>query len=408
MSISFSGLAHISPSRRPQSLVDAAQYEKTGRQTLLDTMQPLATYDSSITTFDGCCGFVNAFDPDGEDDAVHDVEAFEGQRLEYLKQVVTYSRSWFYTDENAEQKLFELSQKNLRAIDPSIIGESRYDAEDGLIVKIYKTVCHFLLRQVYMWCFPETVRTWAARHDILKWAANQDPRCLTRPPLHYSSLSRQEEEGKDIRDIVIDRVCLPQLGFEEDERKKLQGLFRIFPGEIKSFEYSQKTKKFRLVFKDSWKLTLDWKKISERFHKLPEKIGFNGIHLDLYDVSIQTQKVIEGHVVHEDERSYFEFDPGSVRATLPATFNAAHIDILVDALQWGRRDDGSMTFKIDVSTSSNWFVDQAVKVIVAAGSTLLFKQATSSPILPPESKSIPAFNSEMLHKIKDIPNWNKV
>ena len=211
--------------------------------------------------------------------------------MDYLKQVVAYSCSWFYNDKNPVQQLFELSQKNLRAIDPSIIGESRYDAKDYLIVKVYKTIYYFLLGQIYFWCFQETVRTWAARQDVLKWAATQDPRCLERLPFKNVSAKVTREKEEDMRDVLIDRVCIPELGFKEDERENLQGLLRLCPGEIESFNFSQRTRKFRLAFKDSWNLTFDWDKIVKDVPKFPLKPGIQGVHLDLKAIAIRVEKV---------------------------------------------------------------------------------------------------------------------
>ncbi|WP_420421839.1 hypothetical protein [Simkania sp.] len=404
MPLDFSGLTTFSSFRPSRSLIDASLDEKASRDALLEAMQPLTVYDSSVTTFDDCSTFVNTYDRDEE--SAQDIEAFERERTHYLKDVIAYSRSRFYSEENAEQKLFELAKKELRAIDPSLVGESRYDESENLALKVYKTVLCFFWGQLYMWCFTEAIRTWAGRHDILKWGASQNPKGLELPPI--PSLEFKEHEGKDPRDILIDHVCIHQLGFEEEVRENLQALFKLFPGEIKKFNFSPKTKKFSLVLNDSWKVSPDWQKLRERFPKIPEKKGFKGVHVDLCDASILVGKVLEGEVVQEEDRTCLEFKSDAVKATVPATFNGAHLDFHIDILQWGRREDGSMTIKIDVSTGSSWFVDQAVKVIVVAFSTAKLGQATHTPILPPESKSIPIFNSRQLERTKDIIKWEKV
>jgi hypothetical protein len=400
MPIDFSDLSTFSSFRQPRSIIDASFDEKTSREALLETMQPLAIFDPSVTTFDACSALVNTYGRDEE--SSRDIEAFERERIRYLKDVVAYARLWFHAEENPEQKLFELSKMNLRDIDPSLIGESRYNESDRLIVKVYKTVMCFFLGQLYMWCFTETIR----RHDILKWGASQDPRGLECPPI--PSLLLSVHERKDPRDVIVDHVCIHQLGFTEEERENLHALFRLFPGEIKKFDFFPKTKKFSLVFKEGWELTLDWQKIREQFPNTREQPSFKGIQVDLKEASIRIGNVVEGKVVQEGDRTYLEFGAEVMRATIPATFQGAHLDFYVDILQWGRREDGSMTVKIDVSTNSNWFVDKAVKAIVVGISTAALGQATHAPILPPEGRSISILNSEKLELIKNFLFCKKI
>lgn len=404
MQLDFSDLSTFSSFRQPRSIIDASFDEKTSREALLETMQPLAIFDPSVTTFDECASMVNTYDRDEE--SSRDIEAFERERIRYLKDVVAYARLWFYAEENPEQRLFELSKKNLRDIDPSLIGESRYDESDSLMVKVCKTVMCFFWGQLYMWCFTETIRIWAGRHDILKWGASQDPRGLECPPI--PSLSLSVHERKDLRDVIVDHVCIHQLGFENEERENLQALLRLFPGEIKKFDFSPKTKKFSLVFKEGWKLAPDWQKIRERFPNTREQRSYKGIQVDLKEAFIRIGNVIEGEVVQKGDRTYLEFGAKVIRAMVPATFQKAHLNFYVDILQWGRREDGSMTVKIDVSTNSNWFVDKAVKAIVVGISTAALGQATHAPILPPEGKSIPILNLEKLELIKNFLFWEKI
>ena len=77
MGVNLLGYSNQSFLRQPQTLVDAAQREKAGREVLLETMQPLAEFDRSIRTFEGCCAFAHAFDLDGEKEGAQHVEAFQ-------------------------------------------------------------------------------------------------------------------------------------------------------------------------------------------------------------------------------------------------------------------------------------------------------------------------------------------
>ena len=149
-------------------------------------------------------------------------------------------------------------------------------------------------------------------------------------------------------------------------------------------------------------------KMEEKFPEVPARPGIKGVHLDAKKTSVQLQKVIEGEVIQKDGRTYLEFDPAVMQATVSADVCGWEAEIYIDAVQWGRRDDGSMTVKVHLAGCSNSWVGGLVTAAAIAGSSLVLQQATASPILPAARHYVPVLNAEDRNKLKDIPVWTKV
>ena len=146
MGINFSSLEKVFLQPSEASFFDTKEFEKEDRQALFDAMQPLGLHDSFNTNFHNCCVYTSRFTPiSAGKEFCQEVYTFEKMRTQYLRSVVSYARDQFLGDEHAEKKLFELSLKKIRAIDPAIIGESRYEKGDLFLVKLFKVISKFFV-----------------------------------------------------------------------------------------------------------------------------------------------------------------------------------------------------------------------------------------------------------------------
>jgi len=270
MTIRFESLSRVNLTTDTLPFSQIARNERAIRQDLFEMMQPLRDHDVFNKTFDDCCIYSRRYTPiSASPEYQKEVYNFELCRAQYLENVIAYARGKFQGKADAEQKFFELSQKQLRAINPHLIGESRYGEQDWFYIKIYKTVSHFFWGQLYMWCNRDYIRMWAARHDILKWGAVQDPSTALRVPLDfYAPMS--SDTGfvpRTTRDKVIQDIFLKEVGFEQEDIKSLQGILKLLPGRIQKFGYHPSTRAAHIILEKEWIARPNWELIDKEMEK---------------------------------------------------------------------------------------------------------------------------------------------
>jgi hypothetical protein len=152
---------------REISIETACREEDMSRQELSLSMQRIAQCDRTIENFTDCCRWNNP-----KYRVVQ--EGFEGSCKDFLLRVLRFGEIRFKDADNYIQALKIDVDREIRVIDPELIGESRYDENDWLFVKIYKWILCFLKHLYFTWMDPYRIEILTARHDILMWASGKD------------------------------------------------------------------------------------------------------------------------------------------------------------------------------------------------------------------------------------------
>ena len=463
MAINFSNLERFSLQPREASFFETKEFEKEDRQTLFGAMQPLGLHDSFNTSFHNCCIYTSRFAPISAGmEFCQEVYTFEKTRTQYLKSVVAYARDQFPGDEHAEKKLFELSLKKIRSIDPAIIGESRYEEGDLFVVKLFKVAARFFVGHAYFLLNRDEIRTWAARHDILQWGATEDSRTEFLPKLHHFGF---ETSGKGFhprspRDKIIKELYLDQLGHDEDDIEALQALFDIIPGTVEKFIFHPSTLEFRVVLEKEWVGAPNVEKLKEQIgsfdiEKEKERVSFpelerlkkEGGSADIEKVKrmlaflkkdklekllniitgevdplanspfegqilfkpqegrLHFGKVIEGKILKEEGMPpRLSFNEGSFQVEIPAKFGLGSPTIYMKLQEWGRKENGELQMKFGAGASFGY--DAAIKTLAAAVTKAKFGTASTSVVLPrkdEEGKKLPS--KKDFEIAKELINW---
>lgn len=388
---------------------DFIENERKSRQVLFDAMQPLAVHDPLNTCFINCCIYSSRAEPI-KMGVYHqkELQSFEEKRVHYLKSVLQLAREQY----DGEQHLFSLAQKNLRAIDPALIGESRYLPTDQGLVKVFKVMYHFFWSQVYFWMSRETIRTWAARHDALLWGEAQEPGQVFYPSLrhHGAGASGNGFNPQTTRDTIIKDLCLGQLGFPKEDVEALQALLALFPEPIEEFMFHPSLQTFRVVFKKEGIALPDWKKMGvdvstdylsakegyEQILSLLGKLGLSipavlrnaepkvekmpsWVTVQISGVQVRFPKLLEGRIVKEEGKPpRLEFATTPIRVEVPAQVKPFSPTLFIDLVSWGRKPCGSMTVAADIGASSGY--DGVIKTVVRG----LTNPSTTRLIYPKE------------------------
>ena len=415
MSINFGALERVSLYHEAKDAVVSG--EKFAWKQLFEAMQLLEARDPLNQNFGDCCIYASRFYPVMRGPQAAEVHVFEQKRAQYLKSVLIYAREFFPGDRHAEQKFFELSQRTLRAIDPALIGEKRYSNDDWLISKIYKLVVHGIFGRLYMWVYSEQLRMWLARCDILKWGAQQDPETVLKTPLQIFDFSRAVDgfEIKNTRDQIISEVFYKEFGFEIQELKVLQTLFKLIPGEITTYTYSPSKGHVRVSLEKDWVGRPTWDTIDKKSQKeIPEvfmpirflleklktssvpglstllsglQILGSGIRIYPKQVRLEVDQHFTAKVDKMKRR--LDLEIGKIKIVIPALGG----DIYISLLSFSREKNGKLRIKVAVS-GSNFIFNGTIKALTKTLTEIAvllegLNESSSSEIEIPVDLSLP-------------------
>lgn len=354
-----------------------------------------------ITTAD-CHDYASTFTPTAaHPKASREVELFEEKRKEYLLHILDHAQAKFQ-DEGAAQKLFEHSLKKVLQVDPYLAGETRYTPSDYLPSKVFKYALYSFRSRM---ADSKRTQKWLGRYEILSWGRSRDLQMLRRPSLTYIGAA-SSHFPQTARDHIVKHLCLDHLGFPKEEQEALQALFDLLPGAIESTHFDKKAKTFSIQIERGWVGKLLPEKLDQFFIPIPEEFAPVRDFLDNLrnigaqipgiltsaasslaifpkTVRLELGSTVSGRFVEDrnTKARELEFDPGrTFRIVIPARFGLSSPDIYLDLLAWGRKEDGTIFFRL--SAGASWGSDLLVKSVVMASMKLLFGEATSVATIP--------------------------
>lgn len=384
-------------------LEEAQTRESERRGGLASAMGSLRNQDDSNKDFTNCCTFVDRDTSDQKE-----ICQFERCRALYLQSVLSHARSLFSGEMYPEENYFKHAKAQLRAIDPHLVGESRFQEDDWSIVKIYKTALYFLNRQVYSWVTDE-ISAWKTRCAVMEWGATQDPHTVMLPKTRDNDVDQRKESQfvpRTVHDHLIRDVFIEALGFKEEDVKSLQGILGLLPGEMKTQGYNPKTNEAQFTLEKKWVGRPNWavidKKSSDPMPKviapisllienlqssgtaIPDILKTVGDRLAIVprDARLEIAQTVKGTIQKVSDGIVLKIQEGTMRLVIPARFGIFSPDIYVDVKELKRLSTGQIEVRVQTGASTGF--DTTVKGLALAITKLITGESSTPPNLPTE------------------------
>jgi hypothetical protein len=383
--------------------------ENKKREDLLSAMESLRQLDDSNVDFTNCNKYVDQ-DQFSDPTTLEKACQFERCRRVYILRVLSFARALFGNDLNREEKFYHHVKEQLRLIDPDLVRESRYSEDDWAIAKICKAVFYSISRQYYSWATDE-ISTWTMRHEILEWAATQNPHTVIYPKTREESVqvtTTTRFVPKTVCDRLIRDVFIGALGFKEEDVESLQGIFALLPGEMKTSHYHPKAKEVEFTLDKKWvgrpnwvELTKDSKNsipeliapismLIEELQKsgtpIPDALKVIGNRLALVPKGVRFEigQTVKGTILQNSEETILKIQEGGMRLVIPARFGLFSPDLYVDIAELRKRPNGTIQITIKPGASTGF--DTTIKGIVAAITKIAFGESSMVVTFPPEGE----------------------